>query len=115
VLDQLAKYERAKFAERSRRGKLRRAREGKILPTYRPDFGFGYNVERTNYVVKPEEMALVRRIIRMVGVEGATIHGVKRTSSTRASPHPRECATEASTSSAAASGTTPTKPTPSRR
>ena len=32
ILDQLAKYEQAKTAERTRRGKLRRAREGKILP-----------------------------------------------------------------------------------
>jgi site-specific DNA recombinase len=31
ILDQLAKYERAKITERSRRGKLRKAREGKIL------------------------------------------------------------------------------------
>jgi DNA invertase Pin-like site-specific DNA recombinase len=31
ILDQLAKYERAKMAERSRRGKLRKAREGKVI------------------------------------------------------------------------------------
>src|ERR671911_1038154 len=31
ILDQLSKFERAKTAERSRRGKLRKAREGKIL------------------------------------------------------------------------------------
>src|SRR5919112_4503058 len=31
ILDQLAKFERAKTAERTRRGKLRRAREGKIV------------------------------------------------------------------------------------
>jgi site-specific DNA recombinase len=30
ILDQLAKFERAKTAERSRRGKLRKAREGKV-------------------------------------------------------------------------------------
>src|SRR5215208_4175962 len=29
ILDQLAKYERAKIAERSRRGKMRKAKEGK--------------------------------------------------------------------------------------
>ena len=29
ILDQLAKYERAKVVERSRRGKLRKAREGR--------------------------------------------------------------------------------------
>src|SRR5215203_4706491 len=33
VLDQLAKYERAKFSERSRRGKLQKARQGKIIAT----------------------------------------------------------------------------------
>jgi hypothetical protein len=37
ILDQLAKYERAKIVERSRRGKLRKAREGKVIATYRPD------------------------------------------------------------------------------
>src|SRR5215211_5173034 len=31
ILDQLARYARAKTAERSRRGKLRRAREGKVI------------------------------------------------------------------------------------
>jgi site-specific DNA recombinase len=31
ILDQIAKYERAKIAERSRRGKLRKAREGKVI------------------------------------------------------------------------------------
>ncbi len=34
ILDQLAKYERGKITERSRRGKLRKAREGKIVPTH---------------------------------------------------------------------------------
>jgi site-specific DNA recombinase len=31
ILDQLAKFERAKTAERTRRGKLWRAREGKVI------------------------------------------------------------------------------------
>src|SRR5215204_4280730 len=31
ILDQLAKFERAKIAERTRRGKLQKAREGKIV------------------------------------------------------------------------------------
>jgi site-specific DNA recombinase len=34
ILDQLAKFERAKTAERSRRGKLRKAREGKIVANH---------------------------------------------------------------------------------
>src|ERR687892_553229 len=43
ILDQLAKYERAKTAERSRRGKIRKAREGKILRGPKPPYGFRYN------------------------------------------------------------------------
>ena len=56
ILDQLAKYERAKLAERSRRGKLRKAREGKIVAT-RPHYGFDYNDARDGYVVDPEKCA----------------------------------------------------------
>src|ERR671911_1896319 len=40
ILDQLAKYERAKTAERTRRGKLKKAREGKIIPGRMPNYGF---------------------------------------------------------------------------
>src|SRR5688500_2329210 len=56
ILDQLAKYARAKIAERSRRGKLRRAREGKVVATHTPDYGFEYNEVRDNYVVNEEMM-----------------------------------------------------------
>src|SRR5215218_10017527 len=46
ILDQLAKFERAKTAERTRRGKLRKAREGHLsLAT--PKYGFRYNEART--------------------------------------------------------------------
>src|SRR5215217_8251551 len=46
ILDQLAKYERAKMAERSRRGKLQKAREGKMVAGPRPPYGFRYNDAR---------------------------------------------------------------------
>jgi DNA invertase Pin-like site-specific DNA recombinase len=36
ILDQIARYERLKIAERSRRGKLRKAREGKVVATKPP-------------------------------------------------------------------------------
>src|SRR5919202_1591604 len=42
ILDQLAKYERAKIAERTRRGKIRKAREGKNLRSPQPPLGFRY-------------------------------------------------------------------------
>jgi site-specific DNA recombinase len=79
ILDQLAKFERAKTAERTRRGKLRRAREGKIVPTHTPDYGFEFNTVRDNYAVNETQMAVVRRIFRMIGAEGMTMHAVKKT------------------------------------
>ena len=89
ILDQLAKYERAKIAERSRRGKLRKAREGKLIPSPTPDYGFDYNRARDNYVVDEEKMRVVRRIFRMVGAEGDSLNGVKKTFDREGVPTPR--------------------------
>jgi site-specific DNA recombinase len=89
ILDQLAKYERAKIAERSRRGKLRKAREGKLIPSPTPDYGFDYNGTRDNYVVDEEKMQVVRRIFRMIGAEGNSLNGVKKTFDREGIPTPR--------------------------
>jgi site-specific DNA recombinase len=78
ILDQIARYERLKIAERSRRGKLRKAREGKVIATKRSHYGFRYNASRDGYEVDEETMAVVKRIVRMVGIEGAAIRAVKR-------------------------------------
>ncbi len=78
ILDQLAKYERAKTAERSRRGKLQKARQSKVVAGPRPNFGFAYNTTRDNYVVDEERMQTIRRIFREVGAEGRTMYAVKR-------------------------------------
>jgi len=78
ILDQIARYERLKIAERSRRGKLRKAREGKVIATKRPHYGYRYNASRDGYEVDDEIMAVVKRIFRMVGTEGVAIRGVKR-------------------------------------
>src|SRR5918912_3510633 len=40
ILDQLSKYERAKTAERTRRGLLRKARDGKVVGGHRANYGF---------------------------------------------------------------------------
>jgi site-specific DNA recombinase len=77
ILDQLAKYERAKTAERTRRGKLRKAREGKIVAARpRPTYGFAYNDRRDGYVIDDEAMAVVRRIFEMCA-SGMSIRSVK--------------------------------------
>jgi site-specific DNA recombinase len=79
ILDQLGKYERAKISERSRRGKLQKAREGKVLAVHRPPYGFRYNDARDNYLVDEERMAVMERIFRMVGVEGCSMNATRLT------------------------------------
>ena len=79
VFDQFAKFERAKTAERTRRGKLRKAQEGKILAGRRVSYGFKLNEGRDAYVVDEGRMWVLQRIFRMAGVEKATIHKIKRT------------------------------------
>jgi len=73
VLDQLAKYERTKFSERSRRGKLQKARQGKIIATMKPPYGFRYNEARDALVIHEPERRVVERIFRLAA-EG---HGTK--------------------------------------
>ncbi len=77
ILDQLAKFERAKMTERTRRGRLQRAREGKILPVGHPPYGFTYNADNTNYVVKEPEAAIVREIFERLAC-GASVRSVER-------------------------------------
>src|SRR5215210_1862898 len=88
IIDQLAKYERAKIVERSRRGKLRKAREGKVVAGHTPNYGFRYNAARGGYEVDEEKMAVLRRIFRMVAVEGMTVYGVARTLEREDVPNP---------------------------
>jgi site-specific DNA recombinase len=77
ILDQLAKFERAKTAERSRRGKKQKARLGKILST-RPAYGFDWNAARDGYVINPEQMAVMRSIFYMAGVEGRSLCAIQQ-------------------------------------
>jgi site-specific DNA recombinase len=65
ILDQLAKFERAKTAERTRRGKLRKAREGKILRGPKPPYGFRYNRAGDGLIVYEPEMVVAERVFRM--------------------------------------------------
>ncbi len=64
ILDQLAKYERAKMAERTRRGKLQKAREGRVMAST-PNYGFRFNAAKDGLVVCEPEMAVVEKIFRM--------------------------------------------------
>ena len=65
ILDQLAKYERAKVAERTRRGLLRKAREGKVVRGPKPNFGFRFNETGDQLVVHGPEARVVEKVFRM--------------------------------------------------
>ena len=88
VLDQLAKFERAKTAERTRRGKLRKAKQGKIIAGRRPNYGFKFNDTRDGYEVEEHTMSVVRRIFRMAGVDGLSVNGIKRALDAEGVPTP---------------------------
>jgi site-specific DNA recombinase len=75
MLDQLAKYERAKTAERTRRGKMRKAQEGKVVGTGKPPYGFLYADD--HYHIDPERMPYVHMIFEWVGA-GYTTHSIEQ-------------------------------------
>jgi site-specific DNA recombinase len=78
----VSKGERLKTAERVRRGKQAKARKGEVVGSHKTAYGFrgaedGEGRTRA-YTVEPGQMAVVRRIFRMVGVEGYPLRGVKK-------------------------------------
>jgi site-specific DNA recombinase len=65
VLDALARFERLKTAERTRRGLLRKAKSGKVIRGPKPNFGFRFNDEGDQLLVHEPEMRIVERIFGM--------------------------------------------------
>src|SRR5215203_99841 len=65
ILDQIAKYERAKVAERTRRGLLQKAREGKVIKGPKANFGFRFNETNDGLVIYEPEMRIVEKIFSM--------------------------------------------------
>ena len=88
ILDQLAKFERAKTAERTRRGKLRRAREGKVIAGHTPPYGFVYNEARDNLVPYEEQIHVAQRVFgELAG--GASVFGISQALMREGVPAPR--------------------------
>jgi site-specific DNA recombinase len=87
ILDQLAKYERAKITERTRRGKLRKAREGlAVAPISK--YGFRFNDARDALVVYEPEMAIVEKIFHMAA-EGCGVGKIQSRLYAEGIPSPR--------------------------
>jgi site-specific DNA recombinase len=88
ILDQLAKFERAKITERTRRGKLQKARSGKVVGGHTANYGFRMNAARDGYAVDEPKMAVVRRIFRMIGEEELAITAVTKILNKEGEPGP---------------------------
>lgn len=76
-----AEYERIKIAERMRRGKLYKARNGVVINGQAP-FGYRYvkktETAPTHYEVNEEEVEIVRKIFHWVGIERISLNEVLR-------------------------------------
>src|SRR5208282_5247434 len=79
----IAEYERTKIAERSRRGKLHAARQGRVNPLATAPFGYRYVTVsagggQARYEVILEEARVVQQIFRWVGQERVALQEVSR-------------------------------------
>jgi site-specific DNA recombinase len=77
----IAEYERIRILERTRRGRLHRARAGHVSTLCQAPFGFNY-VRRTgggaDYVVDEHEARTVRDAFRLLGVENLALREIAR-------------------------------------
>ena len=90
ILDVLSEEEREQIRDRTRAGKLGKARKGLMPGGNQVHFGFRFVGDKAErYEVDEGKMALVERIFRMVGEEGCSITHVKRTFEREGIPTPR--------------------------
>jgi site-specific DNA recombinase len=89
TLDNFSEFERFMIADRMRRGKRSKAKQGKLIASPQSDYGFGYNEARDGYEVDELRMALVRRIFKMVAVESMTLNAVGARLEAEGIPAPR--------------------------
>jgi len=78
----IAEYERAQIAERSRRGKRHRAREGSINVLSGAPYGYRYvrksDTAAAYYEVRESEAAVVRRVYQLYTQQGLSIRAIAR-------------------------------------
>src|SRR3712207_4945760 len=76
IMDVISGWERKKIAERTKRGKLRKAREGKSVSPI-PKYGFRFDEAHDALVVHEPEMTVVEKIFRMAA-DGYGVGGVAK-------------------------------------
>ena len=78
VLRQIRKYQRTKIRQSTRRGIHQKVREGRLLRSHHPHYGFRFDEAGQAYEVEPQQMATVRRVVQSVAA-GKTLREVART------------------------------------
>lgn len=78
VMDALGEEERLAIGERSRSGKLGKARAGKIVGGSSVHLGFRRDATGDHYEVDERGMRVVERLFRVVGAEGKTMMSAAR-------------------------------------
>ena len=73
-----------------RQGKQGRSRAEKIVPGRYAPYGFVYDSDTGNYRVDEGRMVHIRRMFRMVGVEGKSTRAVKKAFEQEGVPTPGE-------------------------
>jgi site-specific DNA recombinase len=62
VQDDFAEWEREQITERTTAGRREKARQGKVIASRLPNYGFRFGPDRESYEVVEEEIVVVRRI-----------------------------------------------------
>lgn len=71
-----AQYERTKIMERSRRGKERRAKEGKVITSWAAPYGYRFVTGEGRFEIVDAEALLVVRMFDWYINEGASLRGI---------------------------------------
>ena len=83
----VSKGERLKIAERTRRGRRQKSKQGLLVAPSTTPFGFRLNEARDAYLIHEGQMATIRHIFQMVA-NGTALYAVKRALETDAVPSP---------------------------
>lgn len=75
IMGSMHEYERAKITERFRRGKMYKARSGKIVG-YNAPYGYRYNKENGEFEIHEREASVVKQIFEWVANDGLSTYRV---------------------------------------
>ena len=87
MMDLLSEEQRREIARETRRGRMQRARSGRVAAST-PPYGFNFNHDNTNFVVDGACAPVVRRIFGMLAA-GNSMNGVKNALQQDGVPAPR--------------------------